>query len=143
MTHLVIDASLVAKWYLRDEQDAGAADSILGGLCAEEIVLCAPLLLLYEVGNILFVASSLRNRLTKISAKKVLANLQKLPINYQEPDFNKVISLTLKHNISFYDGAYLQLAKGLDIPFITGDNRLCNKLKGQEKNIFPLNEYRP
>jgi predicted nucleic acid-binding protein len=46
---LVVDASVVAKWYLRDETDVEQADLLLTRFTTGELVLVAPEQIRYEI----------------------------------------------------------------------------------------------
>jgi predicted nucleic acid-binding protein len=52
----VIDASVVAKWYLNDENLIDKAEDFLVRLLANEIILHAPEILRYELGHLLISA---------------------------------------------------------------------------------------
>ena len=49
MKELVIDASVILKWYLPDEEFAPKALNILHRHVSGEIALCAPTILPYEI----------------------------------------------------------------------------------------------
>ena len=49
MKELVIDASVILKWYLPDEEFASKALNILHRHVSGEIALCAPTILPYEI----------------------------------------------------------------------------------------------
>ena len=56
-----------------------------------------------------------------------------MKIEYQTIDFKINIKLSLKHNLSFYDAAYLYLAKINKCKLLTLDKKL-ERIKVNEKN---------
>ena len=45
----------------------------------------------------------------------------------KEPNFNNVLTISTRHNISAYDAQFISLAMELDLPLITQDMRLLDK----------------
>jgi predicted nucleic acid-binding protein len=54
---LVVDASVAAKWYLRDETDVEQADLLLTRFTTGELVLVAPEQIRYEIPATISVAT--------------------------------------------------------------------------------------
>ena len=50
-------------------------------------------------------------------------------------DLNLIYSVAEKYRTSFYDGAYLCLAKEMNIPLVTLDQKLAQKAAGSVKVI--------
>lgn len=140
MHDLVIDTSLIAKWYLKDEEGFESADKILEDFKTATVDIFLPTLAIYELGNTFFV-SYLRKRLTKDLCKRSFTNLLEYPFVYRTPPYEETLNISLKHNVSFYDASYLALALTIPAPFYTGDNRLYKKLRKDYKIIRSLKEY--
>ena len=87
----VIDSSIIAKWYLVDEDQTEEALKLRSLHIESKITISAPALLLLEIGNV-FVTR-------KLEQKDFDANIEgllDLQINFLEPD-----SFTLKNTFSF------------------------------------------
>jgi predicted nucleic acid-binding protein len=86
----------------------------------------APHLLDAEVGHVLRRAL----RYGEIAEAEALTALQALPdlIDNRYPHAPQLIEHAwgLRHNVTFYDGLYVALARLLDVPLLTGDMRLAN-----------------
>lgn len=141
MDRVVLDASLVAKWYLKDEEEADEARDILEDYAQGKFEVVLPSLIVYELGNVLFVASVLRKRLGRVTCQAALKNFFSYPFSYEEPSFDNALKLAFKHKVSFYDACYITLAESLSCPFFTGDQRLYGKLKTKVKSIKSLKDY--
>ena len=79
-----------------------------------------PDLVLYELGNVLVKRSE--NPESKFRA------FLRLPIGIHEAKdiwLIKAFDLQRKHRISFYDAVFVALARHLDVPFLTADERLA------------------
>jgi predicted nucleic acid-binding protein len=130
LKRIVIDASVVLKWYLVDEEYSEKALSLLGQYVSNELEILAPSLLEFEVINGLIIAKK-RGR---IQEDKILLaadgffslelSLRDLSLYYQ-----KVIHYSKACNRSAYDASYLGLADEEKIPLITADKGLFNTVK--------------
>ena len=130
---LVIDASVAAKWFLRDEKGADLADTILLGLLADEIELHAPQIFYYEVGALLARACGTsdpltrRRRLEHPQAARSITELFGLPIRVSAPteqESLRVLELSVAYSKSYYDMTYLHLAEKLDCQWCTADEKI-------------------
>jgi predicted nucleic acid-binding protein len=142
MMGLVIDASVVLKWYLMDEECGRPALSILNRHVAGEVGLVAPNLLVYEVLNALLVAER-RDRIAGEVTEKAFSGFLDLEISFEDPFLlsGDVLSLARSYDRSVYDASYLSLAKKHDIDFVTGDKRLFNAVKGRLKWVRWVGEW--
>lgn len=128
---LVIDASVVAKLYLRDEKWLDKADEVFRQFGNGELELLAPRLISYEVPAAICKASS-RQRLESAKALEAIRRFWSLRL----PVFEETASLLeeafrLAHiyGCALYDAIYLALAKDLDWPFVTADEKLHRDLR--------------
>jgi predicted nucleic acid-binding protein len=118
---LVIDASIVAAWFLDEKPDPRveiAFDTVA------RVETLAPSLFYYEIRNVLLV-SELRNRITEVMSAAFLRDLRLLPIRL-EPAGDEAMLMTLarKRKLTVYDAAYLELAKREALPLATLDRNL-------------------
>lgn len=113
----VIVDSLAPSEYTRD------AERFIGGLrWADPIVLMAPDLIFLEAANAFRKMSSQRE-LSRAGANQAVMALQQMPIAAVPCASVLEDAWKLSGNVTTYDGTYIALAKGLDVPFITADRR--------------------
>ncbi len=136
MKELVIDASVILKWYLPDEEFAQKALNILHRHVSGEIVLYAPTILPYEILNALIVAERM-GRVNEEVTKNAFNAFLDLEINFLNPflDYQGIISLARAFDRSVYDASYLAVANKRDIDFVTGDRRLLNAVRKELKSV--------
>ena len=131
MRHFVADSSVVVSWIIEDEYSP-QADALLDSL-AQGAVVEAPILLRYEVSNVLVTAFTRRKRLSKEACDAGLADFDSLPIRYdlESPRFatRGIAELAEKHFLSVYDAAYLELALRRSLPIATQDGQLKEAAK--------------
>jgi predicted nucleic acid-binding protein len=118
---LVIDASILAAWFL-DEKSDPRVDAAFDMVARVETR--APSLLYYEIRNALLV-SERRNRITEGMSAAFLRNLALLPIRLEPTGGDaSVLALARKRKLTAYDAAYLELAKREGLPLATLDRGL-------------------
>lgn len=123
MTAVILDASTVLAWLLRDER-AAEADLLIEHVNRDGAA--APLLMGLEVPN------GLRNRirrglLTTTDRDVLLEDFAKLSIDWDvQVDPAGLTRLSDRHDLTIYDAAYLALAIRLNLPLATLDRRLAS-----------------
>jgi predicted nucleic acid-binding protein len=137
VNRIVVDASVVLKWYLVDEEYGKKALEILTQFVSGTVEILAPFLLEYELINGLSIAQK-RGRLKQEELIKAIEGFFKLGIETKMllPYYTKALEVTEKFNITVYDASYLALAEAEGIPFITGDTRLYNKVQKDLKWVL-------
>jgi len=130
LKRLVIDASVVLKWYLTDEEYGEKALNLLTKYISNELDFLAPSLLEYEVVNGLIIAQK-RGR---IKEEKILLAIDGfMDLNIKLKDLSQLYPRVLYYckiyNRSVYDASYLAIAESEGIAMITGDKRLYNAVK--------------
>ena len=129
---LVVDASVAAKWHLRDEQDASRSWELLQAFLNGELALIAPSHIRYEVPSSI-TAATLHTpaRLTFTQAQAAISDF--LDLNLPTVDDAALLAaafpLTHQLRIAFYDAVYLALSQQSGLPFITADNRLYRRIR--------------
>jgi predicted nucleic acid-binding protein len=134
MIELVIDTSVVLKWYLVDETYGQEARRILDQHVAGDVTLLAPTILSYEVLNALLVAERM-DRIAEEVTEKAFWGFLELEIEFCDPSdvYMDTLALARSYQRSIYDASYLALAKKNHIDFVTGDERLFNAVKNELK----------
>ena len=130
MKRIVIDASVVLKWYLFDEKFAHKALEILDKYVAYEIEIFAPSLLEYEILNGLLIAQK-RGRIEKKIVLTAIEGFIGLGIEQKNISFlyPGVINFSESYGLSAYGSSYLALAKEEGVSFVTADAILYEKVK--------------
>lgn len=138
---IIIDASVVAKWLLTDEEDTGSI-LLKKEFTEKNVFICIPDLIFYEVNNFLKSAVS-SGRITANLAKAMYGEFLNLHfIVYSSKElFINTLKKALELNISSYDASYISLAEYLEIPFYTADTKLIKKA-GKNPLIKNLKDYK-
>jgi predicted nucleic acid-binding protein len=131
MKKLVLDASVVLKWFLPDEELGQNALDILNNYVDGELELMEPSILPYEILNGLLVAER-RGRISQKVTNEAFYAFLELGIQFHDTyvDFSEILPFARSSQRSVYDASYMALAKKKDIDFVTGDKRLHNAVKG-------------
>lgn len=126
MKRVVADASFCGAWILPDETSVDAA-ALLEEIECGAVALVVPSLWLYEMGNLVKSACR-RKRLTETAARSAQELVGQVPLalcDVPSPEAGEaILELSLKHDLSAYDGSYLELAKRLKTPLRTADQKL-------------------
>ncbi len=119
---MVVDASVVAKWFLKDELESAVnlANRLLVALLAGDADLRAPKTLQYEICGLLTKACRVRvpstgiPRLSKGDALDHVRDFYPLPLLFHEPGTSEEVEsveLAIDHAKSYYDMTYVRLAR--------------------------------
>ncbi len=130
MKEIVVDASVVLRWFLPDEEGSEKVLGILRDLVSGEYHLFAPQLLFYEVMNGLLVAQR-RGRVEEGTVLMALEGFMDLGVELVDisPLGDEICRLCLAYHCSAYDGSYLALAESREASFVTADRKLYDKVK--------------
>jgi predicted nucleic acid-binding protein len=141
MTALVIDTSVIIKWYALPREPAfEQAKRVLLAHSQGSCQLHVPLLAVYEVGNVLL---QFRGRLSLQDALGRLADLFALELSLHSLTLTSTLTaFELAHTfaITFYDACFVALAQELGASFITADERLARQLASLPF-VSPLASY--
>ena len=126
----VVDSSVVFKWFRQegDEPYVAAALSVLENYLQGEVELCAPDLLIYEIGNVL----KGKLRYIKEDIAGVIEDLFGLGLTYYYIDPALALNAmrtAADYDLTFYDASFVALARMLDVDFITADEKLYRTTK--------------
>ena len=142
---ICLDASVVAKWVLRNEERAEHAVSLIHERLRSRETIIAPPLLYPEITNIAF--QQVRRGLNLPTwAIETLNALVALPITIMSPPelYTESLWIAVNHNMSAtYDAQYVALAKLAGCDFWTDDERLVRAVRQELPFVRPLSEYEP
>ena len=128
--NLVLDASVITKWFF-EEEDTDQALKLLEKHKLETIQINVPVLLFFEFGNT--VVKKFREDIdTRKEFNRNLTDLLSIQLSFAEttPDLLKLVySLASRYEITFYDATYVALAKSLKCDFVTADKKLVEATK--------------
>lgn len=125
---IVVDASVINKIFLPDEENKEQAENILDQHLRNLDQILVPELLFYEVANTLATK-------TGITISKIKSNLKDLKdINLQVEHvtfevLNKAVTMAKKYKVSVYDAAYAVLAKKNKCKLVTADTKFASQVK--------------
>ena len=139
MERKVIDASVVVKWYIQ-ERHSDKAENIRIDFVQKVIDLLCPNLLPFEVLNALKYSNLFEVNDLEMAGE----SLGNYPFTYMPLSAerrSKMIELSVEHDLSMYDAAYVALALDQGIPFITADEKIKRKLpENVKEHVFTLVE---
>jgi predicted nucleic acid-binding protein len=129
----VIDASVAIKWVIT-EDGTDAANRLRGSVTSFH----APDLIVAETANILWKKIQ-RNELTREEAELAcgILRLANIEIHAMGALALPALHLAAELRHPVYNATYLALAQALDVPMVTADRRLINKLAGLRNPAFP------
>jgi len=136
---VVIDSLVIFKWlYRADEKYLKQADKLLQDGYTNKIILLAPELAKYEVGNVLLVAK----KLDLEKAKETLEFFYTLPVQFISETIElskETYAISRKSGITFYDASFVALAKQEKAVLITDNPKHQQKFPGVK--VIPLKDY--
>ncbi len=137
MTPLVVDTSVVFKWYRQqgDEDYVSQSATILERHLHGDLEIHVPDLLFYELGNILHIKGGLASKDPLTILKETFRlDLWMHPIDL--PLAEEAYQVSRKYGITFYDASFIALSHLLDSSFITADRKLFEKMQPHPRIIF-------
>ncbi len=136
---LVIDSSVIVKWLnSQDEKYLGQADKILKDCEKKKVVLYAPELAKYEVGNAI-----LNKGLDESLARICLTTLYSLPISFMplsKKEAGESLGIASNSRITYYDAVFVALAKNIDATLVTDNPKHQTRTTGMK--IISLKNYK-
>lgn len=137
MSRTVVDASFLLAWALQEDSGIGF-DAVLDNLMHRGGVM--PAICALEITNVLY--GMWRNqRLDEASVKAVLADIRQLPLavdpRTHERAWIHTYGLAVKHGLTTYDAAYLDLALREGGPFLTLDKALLKAANDEGLLVLP------
>lgn len=133
---MVVDASVALSWVLPAEDTEQALSLRSHALNNLQMILLVPPTFWYEVTNVLWVATR-RQRLSNQNAQKALDLLIDFEFTIWAADLKHCLKLSLNHNLSVYDTAYLDLAIAQQATLWTMDQRLKKIAESFDLTVLP------
>ena len=129
MVTLVLDTSVVVKWFL-EEEGTDRADRFLQDLVEGTARVIVPSSLFSEVANVFWVHR--REGLSETEAQAFWAELVELPLEMIEAAKlqSEALALGFREQVSPYDATFVVLARKLECDLITADHTLWRKVQG-------------
>ncbi|MEM2942694.1 MAG: type II toxin-antitoxin system VapC family toxin [Candidatus Bathyarchaeia archaeon] len=130
---LVVDASVVAKWFNTEELSNKAVE-VKDAFVRGALKLVAPIHIIYEVGNSVWMNA----QLTDEDASDAIASLMRIDLNLLTPDIERArraMEIARLKKTTFYDATYLQAAEELKTALLTADESQMAAGKGIAKTI--------
>lgn len=124
---VVLDASVVTKWYTKEKGSKAAIE--YRDLHVEgELTVIEPSLVIYEVTN----ALNYNPNFSEPDVKESIKSLIDLHLEIIDPSkemIERIVSLARDYGTSIYDSSYLALANMLDVNMVTADGNFWKKIK--------------
>jgi predicted nucleic acid-binding protein len=123
---IVLDASALLAFVLSDEEGQVVED-LMHEIVEHNGQILVPALFWFEVSNSLVTAVR-RSRITADELSAIEADISVLPISAEQSPTpftrQRIREFSLRHNLSAYDAAYLELAARYDLRLKTFDTHL-------------------
>jgi predicted nucleic acid-binding protein len=131
-----MDASVVLKWFLIDEEYGQLALELLNKYVSFDLEIVAPSLLEYEVSNGLFIAKK-RGRIEQEKAMMAVEGFLGLEIEKKDISsvYPRIMHFSETYDLTVYDASYLGVADEEGIELITADRSLFGRVKKDLKWI--------
>lgn len=124
---IVIDSSVVFKWFDETETDSKQALQILRSHLSKSDNIIVPDLILYELANAWSTKSALKFEAI-IDNLRLLKKYSLKIINVDLNFLEKAVLMSKEYSVSVYDAAYAVLAKEKKCKFVTADKKFVEKI---------------
>jgi predicted nucleic acid-binding protein len=124
---LVLDTSVIVKWYRQGEVLADRALAIRDAYLQGRIEITVPSLVAYELANVL----RFKADLTTEQVQSCVQSLFDLGWNWVWPSSSwivQAVEIARAHDTTVYDATFAALAVSLDADLVTADERLVRRL---------------
>jgi len=125
---VVLDTSVVIKWFRQGEVLAGQALALRDAYLDGHIMVSVPSLLAYELANVLRYKSDL----TTGQVQEAVQSLFDMGLEWILPSstvMRRAVEMARAYETTVYDAAFTALAELLNATFITADERLVHNLE--------------
>jgi predicted nucleic acid-binding protein len=137
MAQIVLDASVIAKLFLKEE-GSDIAVRLKDDHVEGRIEILAPSLMKYELISALKSKNFSKNEIKL--ALEVVKDYGFSTIELDDELFDKVAEIACDYNVSSYDASYIALAEDLGVILCTADGKMHGKVKKLDF-VKPLGEF--
>jgi len=133
---MILDASVVAKWFLEEEGTEKALE-IREKYFRDEFDISLPDLLIYEIANTLKYSN-----FSSPEIDRAISTIYSMDLFLVDPSQNimrKASEIAIDKELSIYDATYVALAHQLSTKLITADKPLYRKTKDSYNVQYLLN----
>ncbi len=128
---LVLDTSVVVKWFVRPpEEDLEAALEVRRRIVEAELNLIIPDLLFYELANVL----RYQPQLAVEAVAKALDTLETMELDVRPFSYllgKEAVRVAKTTGITAYDAYFIVFAEALECPILTADRRCYSRVRGR------------
>jgi len=124
---LVLDTSVVIKWFRQGEVWADQALALRQAYLDGQVTIAVPSLLAYELANVLHYKADL----TATQVQDAVTSLFDMGWEWILPSaavIRRAVEIARGHGTTVYDAAFAALAEASTATFITADERLARRL---------------
>ena len=141
--NLVVDANVIAKLYLRDEQYTDRADLLFDRFKKGQVDLIAPRVITYEVPAGIKRGAA-RVRASEETWKSAIASFESLGLVVVDDSDAKydATRLAMDYSCGYYDALYMLLAEDLGCQLLTADDKLWRSQHHRLKYLVLLASYK-
>lgn len=143
MDKLVVDSSVIIKWFLL-EPDSDKASEILEAYDTQEIEVIAPDVIYAEVGNIAWKRYTVTKNISVTEAQRIVSNFLGLSLE-TVPDSELLADayrIAVTYGRSVYDSLYIALSVREQCRLVTADERLTNSVGTALPNVILLANWK-
>lgn len=131
MTEVVLDASVLVKWFkTAGEQHVIAARRLRGRFERGELLIVVPPLLFLELLNL----AARRWAWGEVRLEQLATRLEALGLEVQEPPLTRVAHWS-SLGLTAYDACYVALAEARRVALVTADDRILAVAQGIARSI--------
>ena len=130
---VVVDASVVCKWFV-NEEGTDLALELADRAADGEIELHLSDFCLAECTNVVWRLVNKQRKLPPFWGERVVAQLAELPL-VGAPSRDLIVNayrVAVETGTTVYDAMYVSLAQALDATVVTADRRMYNRLSGTQ-----------
>jgi predicted nucleic acid-binding protein len=124
---VVLDTSVVIKWFRQGEVLASQALALRDAYLEGQIMVSGPALLAYELANVL----RYKNDLTTGQIEDAVQSLFDMGLEWVSPSatvMRRAVVIARERDTTVYDAVFVALAEALNATLITADERLTHRL---------------
>mgnify|MGYP001823101678 CR=1 FL=1 len=139
VTRLVLDTSVIIKWFRQDEIQAGNALRLRSAYLDGRAQVAVPSLLAYELANVLRYKADL----TTAQVEDSVQSLFDMGLEWVPPSvgmIRRAVVIARDFDATVYDATFASLAEAWDATLVTADKRLVSRLQSLAYVRF-LGEY--